>query len=90
MGTAELISQAAAATGKVAAGLSTGQRSNSTPCSEYEVHDLAAHMAGFFMGSAIAAAKGERPTGGDPSELLGNDPSGALTDLSSKMADASE
>jgi len=88
MGTAELISQAAAATGKVAAGLTTDQRSNATPCADYEVHDLAAHMAGFYMGSAIAAAKGERPEGGDPGQLLGDELSGALVDLSSKMAAA--
>jgi uncharacterized protein (TIGR03086 family) len=88
MDTINLINQAAAVAGQVASGLSTDQRSNSTPCAEYEVHDLAAHMAGFYMGSAIAAAKGERPTGGDPSELLGTDPSGALVDLSSKMATA--
>lgn len=88
MGTAELITQAVAATGKVAAGLSTDQRSNATPCSEFDVHDLVVHMAGFFAGSAIAAEKGERPTGGDPSALLGNDPAAALTDLSSRMAEA--
>lgn len=92
METTDLIKQAVATTGKVTAGLSTDQRSNATPCSEFDVHGLAAHMAGFFAGSAVAAAKGERPTIEDreawASGLLGNDPAAALTDLGSKMADA--
>jgi uncharacterized protein (TIGR03086 family) len=88
MGTAELITQAVAATGKVAAGLTMEHRSNATPCADFDVHDLAAHMAGFYVGSATAAAKGERDADMDREALLGTNPPAALTDLSSNMAAA--
>ena len=88
METAQLITEAVAATGKVTAGLSAGVRSNITPCAGFDVHGLAGHMAGVYAGSALAGRKEGRPAGDSSPDLLGDNPAAALADPGSKLADA--
>lgn len=88
METTQLINQAIAATSKVTSGLSGDVRSNATPCANFDVHDLASHLAGFYAGSAKAGRKEGGPTGDSSPDLLGANPSAALAELGSKLADA--
>ena len=84
MSSAELIREAVAATSHLADGVSPDNRSGRTPCAEFNVGDLLAHVAG-FMATSIAAALRSYPA--DDADL-GDNPRATWHVLGSTMADA--
>jgi len=88
MSSAELIRDAVAATAHLADGISDDNGSATTPCEEFNVRELVSHMAGVFAVSAAAAVKSGPTDRPDAQSDPVDDPAVALTELSSKMADA--
>lgn len=89
MGMEQTISKAAATTKQVVAGVSASQYSDPTPCSDFNVKQLAGHMAGLLVGAELAANKQKRQ--GSPDEmpdLLGDNPGPAYAALADKAVAA--
>ncbi len=80
MDTVALFSKASQATADIASNVTVGQFSGATPCSEFDVKDLANHIAGFYGMSAMAARK--QPLAGEPgADLVGSDPAGVIPSM---------
>ena len=80
MDTIALFSKASQATAEVASNVSESQLSGATPCSEFDVKDLANHIAGFYGMAAVAARK--QPLEGEPgADIVGNDPAAVIPGL---------
>ena len=85
----QLMANAAEETKRVMAGVTPSQFENPTPCSEFNVKELANHMAGLAMGAERAANKQERVAPPDPMpDLLGENPGAAYAPMVDKAVAA--
>ncbi len=74
---------------QLVAGVQADQWDNPTPCAKWTVRDLAGHIVG--GGTMFAASfRGDAPQEGDPGDLLGDDPAGALAKVFSDFEAAAD
>jgi len=71
------------------AGVKADQWDNPTPCAKWTVRDLAGHVVG---GGAVFAAsfRGEAAPEGDPGDVLGDEPAGALAKVFADFQSAAD
>jgi uncharacterized protein (TIGR03086 family) len=81
MDTIALIEANAAALKSVAAGVSSSQLGNPTPCGEFNVKELTNHMAGFWGRAAMVARNQTSDSDDQPEDIIGNDPGGVINAL---------
>lgn len=73
----QLMASAAQETKRVMAGVSASQFEDPTPCKDFNVKQLANHIAGFAFMTEISAKKAEPMAPQDPPpDVVGNDPGG--------------
>ena len=85
----QLISKAAENAKRVVAGVKPSQFDDATPCSEFNVKQLANHMAGLLMGSERAALKQDRMAPPDPMpDIVGDNPGAVYSGLADKAVAA--
>lgn len=74
---------------QLVAGVKADQWDEPTPCAKWTVRDLAGHLVG--GGTMFAASfRGEAPQEGDPGDLLGDDPAGAVAKMFADFASAAD
>ncbi|HEU5301646.1 MAG TPA: TIGR03086 family metal-binding protein, partial [Acidimicrobiia bacterium] len=74
---------------QLVAGVKADQWDNPTPCAKWSVKDLVGHVVG--GGTMFAASfRGDTPQEGDPSDLLGDDPAGAVAKVFADFASAAD
>lgn len=74
---------------QLVAGVKDDQWDQPTPCAKWTVRDLVGHVVG---GGAVFAAsfRGEAAPEGDPGDVLGDDPAGALAKVFSDFGSAAD